>query len=139
MKQTQLIHTLPATPEVAFQYLTDMNLFASIHPVISRIEPKGNDHYLVFETLRLGPLPVSFTYPVLIEQDISIFYVYMKAIIFKLTTVEMSFTIIAENGITTIEENIYVKSIPPLNSLTLNVIKTQHHVLFNNIAKDLCH
>lgn len=135
----KLMHTLPTTPEIVFQYLTDVNLFASIHPVISKIESKGNDHYLVYETLKMGPIRVAFTYPVEIHHDISKSYIHMKAVIFKLTTVEMSFTLRAENGITTIEENIDVKSIPPMNYMTLNVIKTQHHVLFNNIEKHLSH
>lgn len=131
----KLMHTLHTSPAVVFTYLTDMNLFASIHPVISKIVDKGNGRYLVYETLKLGPFPFSFTYPVEIHHDFSKFFVHMKAIIFKLTTVEMSFTLSAENGITTIEENIHVKSMPLLNSLTVGVIKTQHEVLFRQLAK----
>lgn len=111
-----------------------MDLFASIHPVISKIEAKGGNRYLVFETIRMGPLPVSFTYPVVIRHDISKYFVYMQAVIFTLTTVEVSFNLSAENGVTTIEENIHVKSLPLLNSMTMGVIKTQHSVLFENIA-----
>ncbi len=133
----KLIHTLQAPPQVIFAYLTDMNLFASVHPVISKIDNKGNSQYLVFEKLKIGPVPISFTYPVVVHQDFSKTLVHMKATIFKLTTIEMSFHLSAENGITTIEENIDVKSIPPLKSLTLEVIKTQHLGLFNNIAMHL--
>lgn len=133
----KLLHTLHTSPEVVFTYLTDMNLFASMHPVISRIEAKGKDHYLVFETLKIGPFPVSFSYPVAIHHDLSKFQVRMNATIFKLTKVEMSFALTTEKGITTIEEIIHVKSISPLNSLTLGVIKKQHLLLFDNIAMHL--
>lgn len=139
MLHTKLMHTLPTTPDVAFRYLTDMDLFASIHPVISKIQHKGNDRYLVFETLKMGPIPVSFRYPVVIRHDISKYFVHMQAVIFNMTTVEMSFNLFEEKGFTTIEENIHIKSLPLLNSMTLGVIETQHNVLFENIAKDLRH
>ncbi len=139
MLHLKLMHTLPTTPEIAFRYLTDMDLFASIHPVISKIQAKDNDHYLVFETLKMGPIPVSFTYPVVIRHNISKYFVHMQAVIFKMTTVEMSFNLFEENGITVIEENIHIKSLPLLNSMTLGVIKTQHQILFDNIAMDLRH
>lgn len=133
------MHTLQASPQVVFTYLTDMNLFASLHPVISKIDSKGNGQYLVFETLKIGTIPFSFTYPVVLRYDFAKSFVHIKAIIFKLATVEMSFILSTENDHTTIEENIYVKSIPLLNSLIIGIIKTQHLVLFNNLAIHLDH
>jgi hypothetical protein len=50
-------------------YLADTNKFTSVHPVITKLEPKGGDNYLVYETLKVGFIPFSFTYPVVIKSD----------------------------------------------------------------------
>jgi carbon monoxide dehydrogenase subunit G len=130
---------LNASPEVVFPYLSDMELFASVHPVISKMDSIGEGRYKVFETLKMGPLPFSFSYPATIEHDAVKGLVHMKAVIFKLTTVEMVFNLSAENGMTTIEETIQVKSKLPFNSFGVSgILKTQHLVLFKNIAEHIC-
>ena len=65
----ELTFTLTKPADFIFDYLTDMDKFASIHPVISKIDRLGDNRYLVHETLKIGFIPYSFTYPVAIESD----------------------------------------------------------------------
>lgn len=55
--------------DIIFEYLTDMQKFVSVHPVIFKIENSSNNNYLVHETLKFGFIPFSFTYPVNIEKN----------------------------------------------------------------------
>ncbi len=133
----KLKYTLRASLQDVFPYLADPDLFASVHPVISKIETKGNDHVVVHETLKLGPVPFSFTYPAIIHHDFEKGIVRMQAIVFKMTTMNISFQLTKENDLTIIEEDIVIKSKLPFNALTLKVVKSQHLELFKNIARTL--
>ena len=46
--------------DLVFDYLTDMQKFVSVHPVISKIDNTGQESYLVHETLKFGFIPFSF-------------------------------------------------------------------------------
>lgn len=133
----KLKHTLQASLQDVFPYLADSDLFALVHPVISKMEHKGNGEYLVYETLKLGPVPFSFTYPAVIHYDLEKGTVHMQATVFKMTNMNMSFQLSEENGLTTVEENIDIQSKLPFNALTLKVLKSLHHKLFKNIARTL--
>jgi carbon monoxide dehydrogenase subunit G len=54
--------------DLIFGYLTNMQKFVSVHPVISKIDNTSNKNYLVDETLKFGFIPFSFTYPVTFEK-----------------------------------------------------------------------
>lgn len=133
----KLIYQLHTSPEVVFPYLSDMDLFTSVHPVISKMVSTGKDEYTAFETLQIGPVPFSFSYPTVVHHNSTKGSIHMQAIIFKMTTMALSFTLSAQNGTTTIEEEIQVKSIWPLKSLILNTVKTQHTILFKNIEEHI--
>lgn len=116
-----------------FAYLTDMQKFVSIHPVISQIDQTGANEYLVHETLKLGFIPVSFTYPVTIEKSQVDKAVVMRATVMKMTKIEMTFVLKAENGVTTIEETIEFKSLLPIKPIMQAIFKKQHAQLFKNL------
>lgn len=124
---------LNKTPEFIFDYLTDMQKFVSVHPVISKIEKTGSDSYLVHETLKFGPIPFSFTYPVTIEKSITDVTVIMRAIVFKLTKIEMKFALKKDGDFTNVEENIQFKSPLPIKFVMENIFRKQHKQLFENM------
>lgn len=64
----ELTFKLTKKPKFILGYLTDMQKFTSVHPVISKVERTGNNGYLVHETLKLGFIPYSFTYAITIEK-----------------------------------------------------------------------
>ena len=116
-----------------FEYLTDMQKFVSVHPVISTIENISDNNYLVHETLKVGFIPFSFTYPVKIEKSFSNKKIEFKATVFKLTEIQMQFVLTEDGAFTIIGEEIQIKSPLPVKFLMNNIFKKQHNKLFENI------
>jgi len=129
----KLTFAVNKSPEFIFDYLTDMDKFVSIHPLISKIENLGNNHYLAHETLKFGFIPYSFTYPVTIEKDEAEKKIVMKAVVQKMTHIEMHFTIRDSGHSSTVEEEISIKSFLPVKGLIQKIFKKQHEQLFYNI------
>jgi carbon monoxide dehydrogenase subunit G len=119
--------------DLIFDCLTDMQKFVLVHPVITQIDHIGKEHYLVHETLNLGFIPFSFTYPVTIEKNISDKTVVIRATVFKLTKIEMKFILKADLEYTMIEEEINFNSILPVKFFMQSIFKKQHYQLFKNI------
>ena len=119
--------------DLVFDYLTDMQKFVSVHPVISKIDNTGQESYLVHETLKFGFIPFSFTYPVTIEKNILDKKVVIRATVFKLTKIEMKFFLKADNDFTIIDEEIVIKSPLPVKFIMESIFKKQHDQLFKNI------
>jgi len=132
---THLTFEVKKKPEFVFEYLTNMQRFASVHPVISKIEQINGNSFKVYETLQFGIIPFSFTYPVDVEQSNIESPIIFRATVFKITDVEMIFTL-SSNGIHTIvHEQIKFKTPLPIKSLLQSVFKKQHNLLFENINK----
>jgi len=131
----KLTFRLKKSPEFVFEHLTDMQKFVSVHPIISQIEPKGSEQYLVHETLRFLRLPFSFTYPVTLEVNSPERIVTMRANVMKLVKIEMKFVLKPENDFTFIEENINFRSALPVKFILQSIFKKQHRQLFKNIEQ----
>ncbi len=116
-----------------FDYLTDMQKFVSVHPVISKMDNTGQESYLVHETLKFGFIPFSFTYPATIEKNISDKKIVFRATVFKLTKIEMKFVLKTDNDFTIIDEEINIKSPLPVKFIMQSIFKKQHNQLFKNI------
>ncbi len=129
----KLSFRIKKTVEFIFDYLSDMQKFASVHPVISQIEGTGTDSYLVHETLKFGFLPFSFTYPVTVEKNTLLNVVIVRATVFKLTKIEMKFILKKESNYTLIEENIQFSSPLPIRLIMQRIFRKQHEQLFRNI------
>jgi len=128
-----LSFTLNKPPDLIFDYLTDMQKFVSVHPVISKIDKTGNDSYLVYETLKLGFIPFSFTYPVTIEKNSNDKVVVIRATVMKVTKIEMKFVLKTDNDHTIVEENIQFRSPLPIKFIMQSIFRKQHNQLFKNI------
>lgn len=124
---------LHKNPDIVFDFLTDMQKFASVHPVISQIDNTGNESYLVHETLKFGFIPFSFTYPVLVEKSALDKTVIFRATVFKVTKIEMRFILKADDDYTIIEEEILFTTPLPIKFIMEGIFKKQHHQLFKNI------
>ena len=130
-----LSFTLHKSADFIFDYLTDMDKFASIHPVITKIEKTGENKFLVHETLKLGFIPFSFTYPVTIESDVANKTVSIKATVLKMTHIDMNFSIRLEGDISIVEEIITFKSILPVKTFMKKIFREQHTLLFQNMDR----
>ncbi|MCF8254475.1 MAG: hypothetical protein K9H61_06655 [Bacteroidia bacterium] len=131
----KLLFRTKKSVNLIFEYLTDMQKFTSVHPVITRIEPKGSNNYLVYETLKLGPIPFSFTYPISIEKSDKEQIVIMKATVMKLTKIEIEFNLKTDDDFTLVEEKIQFKSPLPIQFIMERIFRKQHTQLFNNIEQ----
>ncbi|MBC7383367.1 MAG: hypothetical protein H7296_10315 [Bacteroidia bacterium] len=94
-----------------------MKKFACVHPVITKIDKTSDNNYLVYETLKPGFIPFSFTYPVTIESRQLDNSVTIRVIVMKLIKIEMKFVLKKDKDFTIIEENIKFKSPLLLQSL----------------------
>jgi carbon monoxide dehydrogenase subunit G len=131
----KLLFSSKKSANFIFEYLSDMQKFASVHPVISKIEPKGSNNYLVHETLKFGPIPLSFTYPISIEKRDTEHLVLMKATVMKLTKIELEFVLKKDGENTLVEEIIQIKSPLPIGFIMESVFRKQHTQLFKNIEQ----
>jgi len=118
-----------------------MQKFASVHPVISKIETIRENNYLVHETLSLGFFPFSFTYPVHIQGDEATQCVTMKAKVFGFVEIELVFRLFEtlgkkpeEESVTKVEETIKFNSLVPIAPFVKSIFRTQHKQLFKNIG-----
>jgi carbon monoxide dehydrogenase subunit G len=119
--------------DIVFGYLTKMQKFASIHPVISKIDQLPNGGYLVHETLRIGFIPISFTYPVTIRHNIANKTIQMQATVMRLTKIEMSYTLTGNGNQTTVHETISIQSPLPIKTIMEQIFRKQHGLLFENM------
>ncbi len=133
----QLSFTVKKTKDIIFDYLTDMQKFASVHPVITKIVQTNTNNYLVYETLKLGFLSFSFTYPVSVESNSIGNYVIMRAVVMKFIKIEITIRIKPDtefpDEFTIIEEDITFKSLLPVKSIMESIFRKQHTQLFKNI------
>lgn len=119
--------------ELVLNYLTDMQKFASVHPVITKIEKTGTDAYMVYEKMKLGFIPYSFTYPVTIGHNVEKGTVTMRAVVMKMTRIEMVFSVEpSENG-STVREHIEFRSPLPIRRTMEKVFREQHQKFFQNL------
>lgn len=129
----RLEFTVKKPIELVFNYLSDVQKFATVHPVISKISHISENSYLVFETLNFAFLPVSFKYPVVITAFNSEQKIYMVAKVLRLVKIEILFELSSENTFTNINEVIKIKSFLPVKPIINYIFKRHHSQLFLNI------
>jgi carbon monoxide dehydrogenase subunit G len=129
----ELHFKLDKNVDFVFAYLTDMQKFVAVHPIIYKIKNTGNNRYLVYEKLKLGFIPVSFTYPVRVEQNEGDQRVFITATVFGITKIEMKFVLSSQKNCTYVQETITFSSPLPIKRLMMRIFRKQHHLLFKNI------
>ena len=130
-----LSYRIKTSPNTVFDYLTDMQKFVSIHPVITKIENVKDNNYKIYETLKFGFIPCSFTYTATVESDRTNGDVILKATVMKFNKVEMKFHVFQDGECTVIEEEITFKVKMPVKSMLGKIFKKQHQELFANLEK----
>ena len=134
----KLSFRLQKSSDYIFDYLTDMQKYISVHPVIFKVDRTSDERYLVHETLKFGFLPFTFTYPVTIEKSPIEKTITMRAVVMEFTKIEMNFVLTTDNCSTIVEETIQFHSPLPVKFIMEVVFKKQHTQLFKNIEAK-CH
>jgi carbon monoxide dehydrogenase subunit G len=129
----QLTFTLNQPIDLVFDFLTDPQKFVSVHPLIHRMDHLENNRYLVHETIQVGFIPISFTYPATIDTTNANKTVTMKATVFGLTRITMTFRLTSMSGHTQVEEQIAFSSPLPVKPVLQHIFRKQHEQLFRNI------
>ena len=117
-----------------FQYLTDMARFATVHPVIYRIDALGADRYRIHERMPIG-LPVRFTYPATVVGDVAAGTVQMDATVFGLVQISMRFQLTADGRRTNIREDVAFRSWLPVRAVLERTFRRLHAELFAAIER----
>lgn len=129
----KLTFKLKKDADVVYEYLSDMQMFCAVHPIISRIDKTSNDSYLVHETLKFWGIPFSFVYPITVQKNDQNKSVVIRAVVFKMIKIELNFTISTLETSTLVEEQITIISLFPVKFLMCRIIKKQHDLLFRDI------
>ena len=106
-----------------------------MHPVITKITSRSANEYLAYESLSLGFISFSFSYPVFLSQNNKDKTVKMKAKVLQLTTIEIDFKLKYENGFTEVEETVNFKTMLPIKGKMENIFKKYHTKIFENIGE----
>lgn len=128
----KLTYKINKPSEVIFDFLTDMEKFVSVHPVITQIDNLGGNNYFFHETLKMGFIPFSFTYPVKIEENVAEQLIIMRATVMKFTKIQIHFVLKSVNGYSIIEETIHFNSLL-IRPILQHIFRKQHNKLFKNI------
>jgi len=129
-----LQHKIAKPPAVVSKYLTDMLKFVSVHPVIHKMDRLNGDDYLVHETLKVGPFPIYFTYPVTITSSDDRRTVTIRAVAMKVVRIGMTFTIREIPTGTLVEEEVVFVSWLPIKFIMERIFRKQHTRLFENVG-----
>ncbi|MDQ3111281.1 MAG: SRPBCC family protein [Bacteroidota bacterium] len=131
----KLTHKINKSPGFVFGHLTDIQKFVSVHPVIYKMENLQENQYKVFETLKFGFIPYSFSYFATIDGDEKNQHVVMRATVMKINKIEMVFNLMEEEKYTIVEEEIIFKSPLPIKRMMQSIFRKQHMQLFENIGR----
>jgi carbon monoxide dehydrogenase subunit G len=133
LQPMQLRHNVTKKADVVFEYLTDMQKFVAVHPVILKIDKIKENSFLAHEKLTFGKINITFNYPFTIEKNKAENEIIMRANVLKLILIEIRFNLIEAEEYTTIEEKIIFKSMLPVKFILLSIFLKQHKLLFENI------
>lgn len=119
--------------DLVFEYLTNMDLFVQIHPVIYKSVERAPFSYQVYEKMNIGIIPYKFNYPVILSSDSANKIIDMKAVVSGLVHIDMQFQLSTVTLGTNITETVTFKSKLPVKVLMEKVFKKQHKLLFENL------
>ncbi len=132
----QLIFRLNAPIEKVYEYLTEAEKFVKAHPIIHKMEPlAATNAYKVFETVKFGFIPYSFSYKATVNGNKEKNQVSILATVYKMTKIKMIFNLIPTESGCQVEEEILINSPLPIKSFMNKLFSEQHQILFENIEK----
>jgi hypothetical protein len=116
-----------------YYYLSDMNKYVLVHPIIYKIDKISENYYSIFETLKIGLFPIKVKYPAQIDCDFKAKRIKMTAQVLKMIKIEIVFNLKTSGTKTSIEETITFNSFIPIGIFLASIFKNQHQILFKNI------
>ena len=133
----KLSFSLRSNPEMVFRFLSEADLFVTVHPVIYNMELIGPNTYRVYEQTQFGFLKYAFTYEAEVIPDTIQKTVQINAVVKKHTTIGMFFHIRPGNHGTIVEERVDIRSPLPIRGFMEKFIRKQHNIMFENIEQEV--
>lgn len=131
----QLNFKVSKPEDVVFDYLTDMQKFVSVHPLITKMDCINQNQYKVYERVDTGLFPYSFTYIANVESNSEKKTVVINAVVMRITKIEMAFVIKQNGNYSEVVETVLINTFLPIKSLLKKIFTEQHYILFQNIEK----
>jgi len=116
-----------------YYYLSDMDKYVLVHPIIYKIDKISENYYSIFETLKIGLFRIKVKYPAQIYCDFKAKKIKMTAQVLKMIKIEIVFNLKTSGTKTSIEETITFNSFIPIGIFLASIFKNQHQILFRNI------
>lgn len=128
---------LQASPDHVIEHLAVPHLFASVHPLIERMEPLPDGRVRARERMMIGPwrTPLRFGYIATIETDPAERTVRMSADVFGMARLRFTFRVQPQGSASLVKERAEVSSLLPIHGLINGIIRKQHAILFANIER----
>lgn len=132
----ELKFIIPKPYGTVFTALSDMKIYADLHPLISKIVPLQGNKYVVYETAQIVFFTRKFTYPLQLEINSHDHTILFKAVVDNLVHIYITMHLknIEENT-TEVSEFVEIKSILPVKGFMQRLIKKQHTILFENLSQ----
>lgn len=118
-----------------FEYLSDMQKFVSVHPIIYKIDQLSPDNYLVSEKLKFLFIPWNFTYIIKLNTNKENKEVIITTTVKKMVDIKMHFVLEEVSGNSFVKETVTFKSFLPVKTIMSKIFSEQHTQLFLNIGK----
>ena len=133
-----VLHKVHKPSNFIFDALSNMETFATLHPVVNKIEFISSEQYLFFESLKIGPFSFAFTYPASVHPIKAQQRIIMKAIIFGKIFLDVYFDISRENGFSLVREEIKISTWLPIRTAMKMIVVKHHKQLFANL-ENMCY
>jgi len=122
--------------DTVFSFLSEMDKFVSVHPIIYKIDKIEENHFLIHEKLKIFVFSIGFTYPTLVIANKKDKTIQFKARINAFLNIDIFFNLTEAGNQTKLVETVVFKSILPIKSILSRIFIKQHKQLFLNIQKD---
>lgn len=119
--------------EEVFNYISQPDLFVSIHPVIYKIQELEIGNWKIFEKLHFAGIPFSFSYPASIQCDSVSRQININAVVKNIVAIDLIFQIQKNVDASKVFEQVKITSLFPVHPFVKSVFLKQHQVLFNKL------
>lgn len=119
-----------------YAILKDLKNYGKYHPIITDVKQIEANKYKIYETVRMGLIPIRFVYPATVSTNEATDQIVYDAVVMNLVKIKMDYTLSPINAQTTnVMEKITIKSILPVHWYLSRLIKKCHIELFDRVSK----
>jgi carbon monoxide dehydrogenase subunit G len=137
MLAIQIDHTIQAPASVVWLYLSDLNKFAEVHPIICKVDTYGGGAYRLYEKLPLGPFSFRFSYPVRVTLDSKESIIRYESTVLGIAQLDMRFHIVDRGDHSVTHEVVEIRSRLPVERYTAGECRKYHSMVFANMESEV--